>query len=632
MFVNIQQVKRSLAELSAVHPFYGIPFLAFKKASLPVNDSISNLNFTTIVNDILFRYFKPLHNHDGFYSPFLTSNKANRWQDKRYASTTLQRITVDTFGAAFIHPKSTQTWGWKGNYIETLMAHLPEGRKIPIFHLAVWIFKQDVWSENTKHQDIIRSFISMFSISISEFDALFDTSIPDPSLNWLQDEPISDAEILDLIGYPEDAEVTSGAVLKSLELTEIGPATHFDYRPAERLNIITGDNSSGKSFLFDCIWWALTNSWVSDQPLPRSDAQLKSPRISAEIKISSNTRTQKVTAQYDWLRQRWKTPKVKTIQAGLAIYARYDGSFAVWDSTLNDLHDKSKSFSESEALILSRDDLWRGLESSDRRKWLCNGIIRDWVSWQLSGPRYEREWQALKACLKMLSPSGESLAAGQPTRISVEDAREIPTIIMPYGPVPLIYASAGVQRIVALAYVLVWSWFRHSTNSELLRQEPQRNLVLIVDEVEAHLHPRWQKTIVPALMSAVQNLSSSISPQIHLATHSPMVMASAETIFDDTKDDFHHLRLVEREIILEELPFHKQGTSDRWLMSEAFDETVPRSSPAEKAIKEAVILQLAEFVSEERVREVDNRLKMHLDEMDDFWPRWTYFAKQFGIK
>ena len=636
MFVSLIQIKESLDALSTVHPFYGTAFLALKKVPLPVGEVVNDLNFTNVVNEILFRYYKPLINHDGFYSPFQTSNKSDRWQKNRYASTTLQRITGDTFGAAFIHPKNTQTWGWKENYLTTLKAHLPNEQKIPAFDLAVWLFRQEVWPDNVQSIDLINTLIETFNISTEERVNIFDVSIPKYSINWLQDEPVSDAEILNLIGYPTGTEVAGGAVLKSLELIEIGPATHFIYEPAKRLNIITGDNSLGKSFLFDCTWWALTNTWINDQPIPRSDTQLRTPSILAEIEISGkNTRTQKISANYSWLGQYWRTKNTKTIEAGLAVYARYDGSFVIWDSTLNDFKNKEVKDNENSRpkfLNLSREQLWNGLVSTDKKTSLCNGIIRDLVSWQLSGSRYEHEWNALKACLKTLSPSNEPLSAGQPIRIDVEDQREIPTIVMPYGPVALTHASAGIQRIIALAYTLVWTWFRHTSNAEILRQEPQRNFVLIVDEVEAHLHPRWQKTIVPALMNAVENLSAFISPQIHLATHSPLVMASAEEVFDEDKDNFHHLRLINREVVLEVVSFQKQGTADNWLMSEAFDQTVPRSSNAENAIQDALDLQLAEKVSKSQVKDVNDRLIVHLDDLDDFWPRWTYFAKQHGIK
>ncbi len=37
----------------------------------------------------------------------------------------------------------------------------------------------------------------------------------------------------------------------------------------ERLNVLTGDNGLGKSFVLDVAWWALTGTWVDRAVLPR---------------------------------------------------------------------------------------------------------------------------------------------------------------------------------------------------------------------------------------------------------------------------------------------------------------------------------------------------------------------------
>ena len=44
--------------------------------------------------------------------------------------------------------------------------------------------------------------------------------------------------------------------------------------------------------------------------------------------------------------------------------------------------------------------------------------------------------------------------------------------------------------------------------------------LLLIDEIELHLHPRWQRTVVPALRAAFPRV------QLVAATHSPAVMAS----------------------------------------------------------------------------------------------------------
>lgn len=49
-------------------------------------------------------------------------------------------------------------------------------------------------------------------------------------------------------------------MLTYLHLTNVGPASEMKLDLAPRLNLITGDNGLGKSFLLDAAWWALTGT------------------------------------------------------------------------------------------------------------------------------------------------------------------------------------------------------------------------------------------------------------------------------------------------------------------------------------------------------------------------------------
>jgi hypothetical protein len=153
----------------------------------------------------------------------------------------------------------------------------------------------------------------------------------------------------------------------------------------------------------------------------------------------------------------------------------------------------------------------------------------------------------------------------------------------------------------------------------------------MIDEVEAHLHPRWQRVLVPALMNVVGKLSSEVSPQLHLATHSPIIMASAEVVFDGAHDDLHHLRLDGDKVVLEKLPFVKRGRVDVWLNSEVFGLKHARSLEGEKAIEEAQRLQLSSAANRESIQNTHKRLVRYLAQDDEFWPRWRFFAKQHGV-
>lgn len=629
MYLSIEQISASLGRIHKIHPFFGMSFLAFKDARLPVGEA-TTIVFTQQAEHILNKHYK-VNSYNGFYNPFQTSDKENRWTAPRYASTSLQRITADTFGDAFIHPKKSQSWGWRSEYIEALKRHL-SGVGVPAFDMAVWLFRNIEWSDDISPEVVRNKFLTEYSILSEEQDALFDLSIPEITKPWMRTTAVSSSELFQLLGRPPGAEPEEGASLQSLEINEVGPASNILYEPAERLNVITGDNSLGKTFLLECIWWALTGSWLEYSAQPRSSAAKDAPYISFGIAARHGSPVH-LTTKYNWDRQQWKQPSRREAVTGLVVYARYDGSFAVWDPARARLMEQDGRKQDNASIFLSKKNIWDGIsldDTSGRTQWICNGLLRDWATWQAGG-RYEKHYKALVASFERLSPSdSEPLQPGPLTRLPL-DARDIPTLRFAYDDVPILYASAGIQRAVALAYMLVWTWFEHLDLSAIIRRQPQRRIVLLVDEVEAHLHPRWQRVIIPAIMNVVSELSDALLSQIHAATHSPMVLASMEPVFDEDRDGLHHLKLEQQSVVLEELPFVKRGRADLWLMSPVFGLEQARSLQAETAMKDAKALQLMKQPSADTVREVNDRLTRYLAQDDDFWPRWRYFAEQHGV-
>jgi hypothetical protein len=257
--------------------------------------------------------------------------------------------------------------------------------------------------------------------------------------------------------------------------------------------------------------------------------------------------------------------------------------------------------------------------------------LRDWITWQ-SRPE-KHPFEIFRKVLYRLSPPDLGpLEPGEPKRLPYQH-REVPTLKHPYGEVPIIHASAGVRRIVTLAYLIVWAWNEHRIASELARVEPQRRMVILVDEMEAHLHPLWQRAVLPALLDVAGELSSELQAQFLVATHSPLVMASVELTFDDDVDSLFHMDLSQDgEVSFKELRFIRYGSIDAWLTSEVFDLRHARSMEAESAIERAKVLQKQKNPKREDVRAVSEDLVRTLASEDEFWPRWLYFAEQHGVK
>src|ERR1035441_3104095 len=280
MFLSIDQVGGSLPLIADLNPFFGMSFLAFKAAELPVG-AARPLNFSRSVQGILDRHYKPASEYAGFYNPFRTSDQSNRWLAPRYGSTSLQRITTDTFADTLIHKKGEASWGWRVDYVKKLKAHLG-GHLIPAFHLGIWLYRNEAWLEDALPKDIIRRLRDEYRLTRKELDSLFDERAPKPNADWMSPKPIPEGDLLAVIGNPPGWAPPAGAAVRFIEIREVGPAKLLRYEPADRLNIITGNNSLGKTFLLECLWWALTGDWLEYPALPRRDVAKGRPKRSEE--------------------------------------------------------------------------------------------------------------------------------------------------------------------------------------------------------------------------------------------------------------------------------------------------------------------------------------------------------------
>src|SRR5690554_6874213 len=249
-------------------------------------------------------------------------------------------------------------------------------------------------------------------------------------------------------------------MIKSLIIEGVGPAPKMALDFGSRLNLLTGDNGLGKSFLLDIAWWALTRKWPAQINPRLTSGNMARPsggegRITFEF--TGKAKAERYTSTFKPKDQDWTGRPGRPANPGLVLYAMADGSFAVWDPARNywrtqggiDVQDRPPAY------VFSPNQVWDGLPGGEG-KWLCNGLIRDWASWQKENGH---SFINLCSVLKALAPSEkESLIPGELTRISLDDVRDIPTIRMLYEQdVPVVHASSGMRRIMALGYFLVWA-------------------------------------------------------------------------------------------------------------------------------------------------------------------------------
>ncbi|MEJ0101628.1 MAG: AAA family ATPase [Bacteroidota bacterium] len=105
----------------------------------------------------------------------------------------------------------------------------------------------------------------------------------------------------------------------SLELNGLDVSKDFHLDFNSRLNIITGDNGLGKSFILETAWWSLTQSWTSFPILPSKESQKLNPTIKFSIS-STEGRSESFRADFDWKLQNWLiNKKDKKTVPGLVI-------------------------------------------------------------------------------------------------------------------------------------------------------------------------------------------------------------------------------------------------------------------------------------------------------------------------
>lgn len=133
--------------------------------------------------------------------------------------------------------------------------------------------------------------------------------------------------------------------------------------------------------------------------------------------------------------------------------------------------------------------------------------------------------------------------------------------------VPLANVSSGnaylVQRLIALLGRMYSLHVLRESDPATLHATPG---LLLIDEAENHLHPLWQKRLIPGIRSIFPGL------QIVAATHSPFVLASVpDARVYVCRYDADRQRCT----VSEETAAYQNKPVDEILASPAFDETLP---------------------------------------------------------
>jgi energy-coupling factor transporter ATP-binding protein EcfA2 len=134
---------------------------------------------------------------------------------------------------------------------------------------------------------------------------------------------------------------------------------------------------------------------------------------------------------------------------------------------------------------------------------------------------YREGNRAIPSLITQIGSLASSITEGFPIKFSrVADDSDKRGLFLefgtPDGALPLDVLSQGTQSLIQWCAQLLIGYAEYYDFPDTLRDKPG---VLIIDEIDAHLHPSWQRRILPTLTREFPSL------QIFCATHSPLTLA-----------------------------------------------------------------------------------------------------------
>jgi predicted ATP-dependent endonuclease of OLD family len=164
----------------------------------------------------------------------------------------------------------------------------------------------------------------------------------------------------------------------------------------------------------------------------------------------------------------------------------------------------------------------------------------------------------------------------------------------PYGEVPITELSDGYRSVAAWSANLIMHMLKEFRD---LRDPLKGSGVVIVDEIDVHLHPGAQRKVINRLKEIFPNI------QFIISSHSPFVAQSLEG------DEIFTLKQIERETVARQLDISFRGwRADQVLTSDVFGLNSSRDEKTEQDLKRYEEL-VSRVANKNTSAEIDNELK-----------------------
>lgn len=148
-------------------------------------------------------------------------------------------------------------------------------------------------------------------------------------------------------------------------------------------------------------------------------------------------------------------------------------------------------------------------------EWLLQAYFAAQNAKQDERTYFENRYEKIKMTLIRLLEDVRDVRVRTITKSQPNPAIEVET---PYGWVEMSALSLGYQSLIAWVVDLASRLFDRYPDSENPLEEPA---IVLVDEIDLHLHPKWQRAIIQYLTELFKNT------QFIVTAHSPLIVQAA---------------------------------------------------------------------------------------------------------
>lgn len=349
--------------------------------------------------------------------------------------------------------------------------------------------------------------------------------------------------------------------LLKLDLKDIGPFNegHLnftnedgDYSP---VTIITGENGTGKTIILDAIRTLLMGN-IKTRDIFRND---ENSAISCKIQIGNDLVNDSIKKHL----KRKVYPQLESISLDMkslgSKFVSINEGGNTWIANYWTSQTKNDAFAISSLVSIKPEDYLRNALDGIQSNVEVTALITYFDYLKTSdNPKEKQEgeflFNILKDIIKLSLNGGEFLY--------VERKTLTPIVNQLGNEVAINQLSSGnlylIQRLISL---LGQMYSVYILNPEIALVDLCKTPgLLLIDEAENHLHPKWQKTFLNTILEIFPNL------QIIASTHSPFIVSSVENA-----KVFVCKSMINNSIIVDETAQYSNKPIEEVLLSDVFN-------------------------------------------------------------